>query len=471
MTIHRGVNMGTRFSYGHWAGLVCIVFMLSSCNGSDDPAPVTKTESEPQALNLSIYNGSNNPIAVGQVLVGDYYFDTGAGGTEGDSTYRWLRNSNSTGETTQFHPIVAADDGQTLVFEVTPVSSSGLVGAPSQTNYNVSLGNSTPVATNVQIMDRTPNMGAEAIAVGDTLEGTYDYSDTETDLQNGSLYQWTRGNNPIPSATSKTYTLAVADLGEIIGFEVRPATSSGSSPGNTASATVLGGNMHPIAVDDTINIPEIQPSLAITTLLVNDTDPGGVDDNGDGILDNLVLTRFDSTGTIGSAILDDSRGGRYFLNQQFEYLALGESATDTFQYTMSDGNGGYDTAIVTINIAGVNDRPLPENDVATFAETGPGNVIDVLANDTDVDANDDLIISNVDLTINSTLGSVTISLDGKSIFYDPNGQFNLMPGETAIDEFVYEINDQRGVNLNTSGSNIGYISTNTATVTVTITGQ
>ena len=39
--------------------------------------------------------------------------------------------------------------------------------------------------------------------------------------------------------------------------------------------------------------------------------------------------------------------------------ALGDDETleDTFTYTISDGNGGTDTATVTVVVAGVNDAP------------------------------------------------------------------------------------------------------------------
>ena len=42
---------------------------------------------------------------------------------------------------------------------------------------------------------------------------------------------------------------------------------------------------------------------------------------------------------------------------QLDFFAVGESATDTFTYTVDDGNGGTDTAMVTVNVSGVNDGP------------------------------------------------------------------------------------------------------------------
>ena len=45
----------------------------------------------------------------------------------------------------------------------------------------------------------------------------------------------------------------------------------------------------------------------------------------------------------------------YDSNGQFDYLADGETRTDTFPYCISDGNGGQSEATVTITLTGVND--------------------------------------------------------------------------------------------------------------------
>ena len=56
--------------------------------------------------------------------------------------------------------------------------------------------------------------------------------------------------------------------------------------------------------------------------------------------------------------------------------------TDSFTYTISDGNGGSDTATVTVTVTHVNDDPVAVDDTATVAEDSGANAIDVLANDT-----------------------------------------------------------------------------------------
>ena len=81
-------------------------------------------------------------------------------------------------------------------------------------------------------------------------------------------------------------------------------------------------------------------------VLLNDSDP----DAGD----ILTVSALDTTGTVG-LVTDNSDGTfTYDPNGQFESLAATESATDTFSYTVTDGNGGTDTATVTVEITGVN---------------------------------------------------------------------------------------------------------------------
>jgi len=83
----------------------------------------------------------------------------------------------------------------------------------------------------------------------------------------------------------------------------------------------------------------------------------------------------------------------YDPNDQFESLAVGETGTDSFTYTVSDGNGGTDTATVTVTINGVNDAP-----VAVIIDDQVNNDSDAVSLDVsgsfdDVDTNDMLIFA------------------------------------------------------------------------------
>ena len=86
-------------------------------------------------------------------------------------------------------------------------------------------GEAEPVADNVEISG-TP-------AVNQTLEGMYDYSDGNGDLEGASLYQWyladdADGTNMTPTGIiGKTYVLQAGDLGKYLFFEVTPISITG----------------------------------------------------------------------------------------------------------------------------------------------------------------------------------------------------------------------------------------------------
>ena len=161
----------------------------------------------------------------------------------------------------------------------------------------------------------------------------------------------------------------------------------------------------------------------------------------------------DDSGTTGVVTNNEDGTFSYDPNGQFESLAVGETASDTFTYTVDDGNGGTSTATVTITINGQNDDPIANAVSGSVNEDGP--VATVSADFSDVDASDTHTFSVDD---SETVGIVTDNGDG-SFDYDPNGQFeSLAVGETASDTFTYTVTDNNG-------------GTSTATVTITITGQ
>lgn len=116
-------------------------------------------------------------------------------------------------------------------------------------------------------------------------------------------------------------------------------------------------NSSPDAVDDDVATDE-DTTLNGDVLADNSN---GVDSDADG--DPLTVTAVDGNPgnvgvqvTLGSgALLTVNAGGTftYDPNGQYDSLAAGESTTDAFTYTIDDGNGGTDTATVTVTIAGV----------------------------------------------------------------------------------------------------------------------
>ena len=84
-----------------------------------------------------------------------------------------------------------------------------------------------------------------------------------------------------------------------------------------------------------------------------------------------------------------STGGfTYDPNGQFEWLGAGETAIDTFEYTVTDGQGSSDTATVQITVIGTNQAPTLTGLLPDLAEVNEGSVATIRGSYTDVDISD-----------------------------------------------------------------------------------
>src|SRR5207248_2049101 len=128
----------------------------------------------------------------------------------------------------------------------------------------------------------------------------------------------------------------------------------------------------------------------------------------------------------------------------------GQTATDTFQYTVTDNNGASSTKTATVTIHGQNDAPVAVaiSQDARAEERRVGKA----GSYSDADASDTHTFT-VDTT--GTHGLVSNNRHGSSD-YNPSGHFDsLAAGQTATDTFQYTVTDNNGAS-----------STKTATVTI-----
>jgi large repetitive protein len=130
----------------------------------------------------------------------------------------------------------------------------------------------------------------------------------------------------------------------------------------TTYVTFNVGNVAPVAEPNSGSANENANSLA-GNLLANDHDGGG---DADALMVSSALDASNNEITIGTntqlpsgALLTLNSDGTYTYqpSNAFNYLAQGETATDTFTYTITDSQGGTSMATVTITIDGVNDAP------------------------------------------------------------------------------------------------------------------
>ncbi|MDH3719819.1 MAG: cadherin-like domain-containing protein, partial [Planctomycetota bacterium] len=178
----------------------------------------------------------------------------------------------------------------------------------------------------------------------------------------------------------------------------------------------------------------------------NDSDPD--------TSDVLSVVGLNTAGTLGT-VTDNGNGTfTYDPNGAFDYLEAGQTATDTFSYTIDDGNGGTDTATVTIRIDGANDAPVANPDAAGVNEGGAVN-IDLGGNDTDAD--DGIDPASISIVSGPSNGTLVINTDG-TVDYTHNGS------ETTTDGFTYRINDLSGTNSNVATVDIAVNPQNDAPV-------
>jgi VCBS repeat-containing protein len=208
-------------------------------------------------------------------------------------------------------------------------------------------------------------------------------------------------------------------------------------------------NRPPVATSDSV-VTDADSSITVDApgVLSNDSDPDG---------DSLTVTAVDTSGTVGAVTWSANGSFTYDPNGQFEYLQAGNSTSDSFTYTVSDGHGGTDTATVTVIINGVYETPIyfpptyypPVNyppvaiDDTAITTQNTSVTINVLNNDSDPNGHT-LTVTSV---TPGTHGSVTIN--GSNVTYTPNSGF------TGIDSFTYTISDGHG-------------GTDTATVTIVV---
>ncbi len=121
-----------------------------------------------------------------------------------------------------------------------------------------------------------------------------------------------------------------------------------------------GRNNAVLAGDDAVSADEDGVSLFDTAdLLANDREFDG---------DALTIT---GVSAAASGAVMTLEGGQisYDPGTRFDHLAEGETATDSYTYTVDDGKGGTDTATVTVTITGQNDAPtLTATTSVTVAE-------------------------------------------------------------------------------------------------------
>jgi len=237
------------------------------------------------------------------------------------------------------------------------------------------------------------------------------------------------------SGSSISYRPAANFFGtETFSYTAREA--GGATDTATVSVTVTGVNDAPNAVNNTYSVAQ-NSGVTTFSVLSNDT---FTPDTGE-------------TLTVASVTTPNQGGSATIVSNTIRYTpATGFAGTETFSYTINDGNSGTDSATVTVTVTPTttpNTAPNARNNTYNnIQEDSTGNTLNVLSNDEDADGDTMTIISRT----NPSQGG-TVTIDAGALSYSPRANFS------GQETFSYTISDGRGgtdsanVTINVVGAN------------------
>jgi Ca2+-binding RTX toxin-like protein len=293
-------------------------------------------------------------------------------------------------------------------------------------SLNIAAVNDAPVAN-----DDVFSGSEDQIITGNLLLNDSDVDGDMLTAQAGT-YATAQGGSVTVNTDGTFSYLGTANFNGTDSFNYTISDNNGGQSAANVTLNVAAVNDAPVANNDVFSGNEDQ--IITGNVLLNDTD-----------VDGDILTV--QAGTYATA-----QGGAVTLNADgtFSYSGAADfNGTDSFDYTVSDGNGAQSTASVTLNVAAVNDAPVANDDSFSGGEDEviTGNL---LLNDTDVDG--DMLTAQAGTYATAQGGSVTVNADG-TFSYTGLENFN------GIDSFDYTVLDGNGgsaaanVTLNISAAN------------------
>ncbi|MBA5777115.1 cadherin domain-containing protein, partial [Stappia sp. F7233] len=223
--------------------------------------------------------------------------------------------------------------------------------------------------------------------------------------------------------------------GEGLDFLDAPADAEGAQIAQS-TVQVTDFNEAPVAVADANSATEDGPAIA-GNVLTNDTDSDG---------DTLSVSTVSAGGApvaVGAATVIAGAYGTLTINSDGSYsyvadqaaaqgLGVGEAVDDVFTYEVSDGNGGTDTATLTVTVTGANDAPVITSSASFSVDENTTAVGTVAA--TDADTND-----TVSYSISGGADGALFTIDGATgeLSFIASPDFDA-PGDAGADN-VYEV--------------------------------
>ena len=160
----------------------------------------------------------------------------------------------------------------------------------------------------------------------------------------------------------------------------------------------------------------------------------------------LTVTELDASETLGNVFL-----GSVFYDplDAFVYLNEGETATDSFGFTVADAEGLTSDGQFIVTITGEADAPVADSPIsASFSEDDAANLLDLTLGVTDPDEIDSLTIADFSVT-GSSAGLVLL---GNEVSVDPSAYNALEAGSTSISVLNYDAVDSTGLSVSHSAT-------------------
>jgi Ca2+-binding RTX toxin-like protein len=296
----------------------------------------------------------------------------------GDGTLTFTPDENFNGDTTITYSISDGNGGTdtaTVNVHVTPVNDDPVAVDDIETTDE-------DVPVTIDLIGNDTDVDGDPLTIGTVTVP----ADQGTVVDNGDgTVTFTPADNFNGPATI-TYTVVDGQGGEDTGEAVVNVGALNDGPTANDDADVTDEDT-PVTVDLIDNDTDEEGDPLTVTGATVPADQGTLVDNGDGTVTFTPADNFNGTATIS--------------------------------YSITDGNGGTDSATHTIEVAPVNDDPVAVDDLETTDEDTPVT-IDLIGNDTDVDG-DSLTIGTV--TVPADQGEVVDNGDG-TVTFTPADNFN-----------------------------------------------
>ncbi|MCA2979309.1 MAG: cadherin-like domain-containing protein, partial [Myxococcaceae bacterium] len=288
-------------------------------------------------------------------------------------------------------PVNTVPMGQTIVEDTFVTFSAGTGNAISVDDVDLGTGNLT--------MTLTATAGTASVTVVPNI--TFVTGDGTDDVS----MSFTGRIGPVLAALASVTFRPLPDFSGTASLRVVSNDNGNSGNGgargddDTISIVVTPVNDPPTVRADTFTVDE--DSMTMLNVLANDSSaPDGPETL------TIVAVSVPTNGMVtnGGSIVTYRPNANYF-------------GADSFSYTVSDGNGGLSTAVVSVTVMPVNDPPTAVNDTFGIVEGAMNVVFDVLQNDSpSPDVGEALVVISVTSPSN---GMASVAPGGAGVRYTP----------------------------------------------------